>query len=1017
MGQIVSLGLDNYSHLSQRAELINVTQVPTQSGNANVQLATFPNVKMKTNNYLNPIGEGQWLFSGEKYLDVKMSFNWVIIKAQLEDGTISIELHNLVDPNAYNKRIVLTNYTELINNVIPFKVLEFTDLNALRWVVILTYNTDLARTIVYRFRADSRWNDYTDGRLIDSHFQEFSFGIDMNSEDKLYEVFIQGEKYYEAKTLFDYDNPLGTLLSIDYTKLDGVNYNKIHNSFSSMLEDYVRIFEMNYTKDNEIYNSIEYSSLSWNTLKDDKNKNNPKYIKRIYKGDVYNYNYNEKINLFETYLNKDYIGENSYGSLGRLYMNDKAGIDGHWYNNLNFARPFSIDYNSPTNNMLWPGDRGEITDANGAINNMNSTTLSSRSKFEITAAAKKIVEILNKINNDLNYVSVDDVITLIDGYKTIEDYFDRVRAFALVKAEPGVNNNWSRVAGIIGLPNVAINNDNNAYNQPYSKAAMLYILRNLQGEEYSAIKYSWDLKLIDSNGKATIEFANKYGNVLNQIANLLFNHSIVNDNEAKTLKTLYANVETNLGLLKTKLETLRDTIVNNELDSSNYSNNLWYINSSIINIDKINDFIAQNNDNEATDDWLIRLKAVRCFSNVSSLINQLHTYWKNINFNKEIEELLNEKADLHPLDIETISHMLVLVTKEARFYYSDVGKFDIQSLNFYSAEYANSDPAEFWRLGNRLVLFTNNTIEFWDITNDFNDPLSPAYSSNVYSMRYLKNTIIRFSDIIYFIGKPIELNTYSVYSLSKTGQLKTLSYPQLDAWINKQIITDYQNYRVPEVNINFNVNSSIINYENTPIIQWNLRDKDVLNTKKPSMKLNYNLAFNTFFLSNNLYFLQNDVYFQMYSNKAGTLNSYVDDEGKPLEAIIRTVNTNFDPKKRYKTVAMFHGDVDLQDHRNFINTSITRPSGETNKTVKSYWNKIWDPMGAINVEDYQTIRHKFYRVSNQPSESLRNVLLQPKQGERNVIYRIIGIGMGIDFQTEVRWNGFLRINNLAYEVE
>jgi hypothetical protein len=29
----------------------------------------------------------------------------------------------------------------------------------------------------------------------------------------------------------------------------------------------------------------------------------------------------------------------------------------------------------------------------------------------------------------------------------------------------------------------------------------------------------------------------------------------------------------------------------------------------------------------------------------------------------------------------------------------------------------------------------------------------------------------------------------------------------------------------------------------------------------------------------------------------------------------------------------------------------------------------------------------------------------------------MGIGLGIDFQTEIRWNGFLRINNLAYEVE
>jgi len=45
------------------------------------------------------------------------------------------------------------------------------------------------------------------------------------------------------------------------------------------------------------------------------------------------------------------------------------------------------------------------------------------------------------------------------------------------------------------------------------------------------------------------------------------------------------------------------------------------------------------------------------------------------------------------------------------------------------------------------------------------------------------------------------------------------------------------------------------------------------------------------------------------------------------------------------------------------------------------------------------------------------MILQPKQGNRNVNYKVFGIGMGVDFQSEISWNGFLRINNLFYEVE
>jgi hypothetical protein len=385
------------------------------------------------------------------------------------------------------------------------------------------------------------------------------------------------------------------------------------------------------------------------------------------------------------------------------------------------------------------------------------------------------------------------------------------------------------------------------------------------------------------------------------------------------------------------------------------------------------------------------------------------------------DHLIEHRSNVQIFDIETLANMLIVIAategKENpdRFYYSDAGTFNIQSLNFYSAEDGIGDPVESWRLGNRLVMFTNSTIEHRDVVNDYENPIQRASGSSVFTYNVLQNSRVKFNDTLYFIAKPIELDAYSIYSLSKDGQLKQLSHPQLDAFINNQIRTDFGNYNPITTNSNVDVKGSIINYENAPIIQWRL--------KKGVSILNYNLMFNTFFLSDNMYFLVNNLYFQAGTQKIGKLDNYFNDDGTRIHAKIMSVNSNFQelPKShRYKTVNVFHADVEIENKKNTQMSLCCNCLGNGTsynlKQSKDTWNSPnW--LYSLNPDDYQAIYHRFARVSKMPYTTAREIRIQPKQGDRNVQYRVNGLGLGIDFQTEIAWNGYLKINRFWYELE
>jgi len=1070
MGQIVELGLDNYSHLSQRAELINVTQVPTNSGNAQVQLATFPKVKQKTDAALNLIDESRWLAEGEKFLDVQMAFNWIVYLVELNRDRSSgstepiryqVRARNLTDPN--RAELSFEPYAPPINNVEPLQVVEFVDLNANRWVVINTYSASFNRNKTVKFLNESDFSpsnydfsDYNPLTVLPGTFEGNGSDAEAN---KFYEIFIEGTYFEDYKFLRDFS--MSGFIATDYDKQ----------------EDQTWIWRV--TSEG----TFRLSTISVNELNALKNS--------IKNGDLTSVFTKELQEVFQTKLLHDQIND---------YETDGADGDRpatmRWYDGFQMLSWLLTSISDEENRKK----RDYVNDADVAIWLTSIGTSLIAAGGYLFASSNPVGWIAGAIAAGIGGI------TWVLGSYFEEDYIDSFRVNNGGNAIDGMGffeicDTLKKTLGmgtmtngtIRSIDNVQVLESDTAFAAANIDAPLPMTDGNSLGVKLVAVLDSLD-KLVrwkEANPNATItyawylkntkdEFDEAARNTLNSFLNAFINGgwcqvpkrvvgasawdssytdgwqsiyftgmrhardvikshllNFYNGDKSGEIKELFRTINNNLKfeiIPKTKTEE-GETVASGE-------KGLIYIR------DRLNSLLTEIQDDDRftsseRDDLETRITRAKnslneidnsCSTMISWLESQFDTTYYRLSIFDEAERklkylllngfsdalntlaeriiaikdfLINFRDDYHIFDIESLAHMLVVITTDDRFYYSDAGTTTIQGVNFYSAEYANSSPVEAWRLANRLVLFTNNTVEFWDVTNDFEDPLSPAYSSNVYSLTVLQNTRVKYNDTLYFIAKPVELDSYSVYKLSKNGQLEHISNPQLDDWINKQITTVLSNYNPLDINLNYNVRSSVIDYEHVPIIQWHLSDR--------ALNLNYNVMFNTFFLSDELYFLNNLCYFQLNSNIAGTLNNYFNNDGTAIEAIIKTVNTNFDPKKRYKSVSMFHGNVDLQDDRNFKDDTVTRSNGLVQKVKKAHWSKPLD--FGNDSENYQSIKHKFFRVSKMPWESLREVRLQPKQGNRNVNYRIIGIGLGIDFQTELRWNGFLRVNSLAYEVE
>jgi len=1129
--ELVELGLDGYSHLAQRCELHNVTQVPTTTGNASVQLATFPNVTHSDITY--------FMEDDEIVLDVQQAFRWVFYRVTKKDRP-DLLFGKIYAKNLSNGKIIgFSSFIDRQDAMIPFQVLEFTDLNALRWCIFIMREPEQdGKMKCWKFREDSDWgfNAIVENFRESLEFNEFyelnnvlllngeerktpligDLTLDDNEQittNELWEVFVQGYFYDYYRLLADWDHS-GTFSYPEFKKYDSLE------GLMKIIYDTAISFE----KTNAIVMTDELRECfkvdrinpDWiATYNDSWGGRTPaggayynglgmvqEFIKNI--SDTQGTSTNHEISDFEWAaigagttaaaiaggMIVPFWGHIVGAIVGFLITFFTAWFKDNWEPRWKI-KSNTIDSDDENNSTTLDDPSGSALFFIGlldkymgsgvkATHNINGIptecwrwvghgiNIGSEIKSDLGYDTAYVVEEINKKLLDNNYtlpaglvtalnndplLVIQAIQTTIENLEKVCDSYELSARFVIWKntladsyrrTMSKIVSNWVKggtgsVIRKIGNPSVL--SSPTWMWDPITFKPLTNIAKVIK--EHKTSHYdgdtSYNIKLFagaikDSINAFITDPTNSPEFMVDELQKL---RTTIQDeplSDSAELLFLIGVIINNVNAVNTRLKNLIgecDTVINAK---NSDGSEMTYLSTAIADrflervihhsshpIDILGmeweDAITTINEKE-----FIYPRIIKGSSSASRQLRDRNVLSVWLSSKEQIEKLrtmlIEHRSDVQIFDIESLSHMLIVIAisnkdkdNPDRFYYSDAGTTFIQGLNFYSAEYLNSDPVESWRLANRLVLFTNKTIEFWDITNDFEDPLSPAYSSNVFTYTVLQNSRVKFNDTLYFIAKPIELDTYSVYSLSKNGQIKNISYPQLDAWINKYIQTDYNSYNPINRNRNVRVNGSVINYENAPIIQWKLNDKVMI--------LNYNVMFNTYFLSDSMYFLENDTYFQERTSKVGTLDNYFNDDGTLIKASIRTVNTNFgeQPKnKRYKHIQVFHGDVELENKKNVKRELKPGLVSHTPEPTKDAWNSSnW--FDSLNPEDYQAIFHRFYTVSKMPYENMREIRLMNKQGERNVQYRINGLGLGIDFQAEISWNGYLKINKLFYEVE
>lgn len=304
--------------------------------------------------------------------------------------------------------------------------------------------------------------------------------------------------------------------------------------------------------------------------------------------------------------------------------------------------------------------------------------------------------------------------------------------------------------------------------------------------------------------------------------------------------------------------------------------------------------------------------------------------------------------------IEALANRVFVVTRHNKFYYSDANTLNINGLSYYETEYLNAAPRAIVRISNRLAVFSDKTLEMWDLTNDFENPVSPRQASQCHTIIVMPNSIVRFQDGLYFAGRTNELPSISFFTLTAEGQLSMISYPQLDVEVNKL-------FRQPGPEWKVNT-ASVIQYNNLPILQWKINGKVIA----------LNLAFKQWLEMSKLYFYYGRNYWQHFSSMTGWLSYFI--------SVAKFKSPNYNFKSDRATVAGLELD--------FETTGFTRD--------------IW-----IN----------FHRISGHMMQNQRRLVINAFSAKRNMRGRINVIGKASDISTELQWIGETKFNQLAYAMQ
>jgi len=319
---------------------------------------------------------------------------------------------------------------------------------------------------------------------------------------------------------------------------------------------------------------------------------------------------------------------------------------------------------------------------------------------------------------------------------------------------------------------------------------------------------------------------------------------------------------------------------------------------------------------------------------IKHLTSQIDTINEINNVVAELIVLTSEhRVDYNPIFFEVLSNMLIVIADNNRFYYSDTGSINIEQSNFYGPQAggASTEPKECYRIGNRMALFTNKTIEFWDVSLDFENPLVARYGDNVYSYTVLKNSSFVFDDTVYCIASSTAMPYYSLFKIDKSGQMQKISYPELEFAINS---FDFSH-----------VKTSCMKLGNQPIICWFIS----------GVVYCYNVIRNVFFQKSNLeLYLYDDIYLNYISNLSGRHKDFY------VRAEIKLPSLNLDRNGRnLKTV---NADLYACAHKglnNVVHMMMCR--NNTQEFKSNYYSKLaselygkknlivkWDNLGKIN---------------------------------------------------------------------
>jgi len=962
----IALPIEKYGIFKQRSMLHNCTQLPTTSGNAEIQIATIP---MATDYF----GDS-WLEEGETIKQAMECFDCVMYLASA-NGRNKIHVRH----KNHGRSFSLSK-----NNPERFRAIEFVDKDALKWVVI-NYNE-----ATWRFSNDFAMQ----GDGIDAHGSGYIGNDYLDDYDpidpgKLHEVFVRGIHWYNSQSFKTGGAGFLTLFntSLSYDIPGGGKANAEAKTISGLIDELHAMWQHLQNPETGGYVIDQRWKDATHFVTDDSHGH---------------------IDVFNLY------------SVGGVEITFKRWFWMELHRNLNVMQSLGLQASSASGGnpyaiipMGYSGGSGNYESyvANG-------------DGGRAARAAQRAYAVIDAYRDMAigSKMPQDKVEELLEGYETCRGIW---------AASPNYANPYVFVGTTFG---------DYDYDQ-LSKAGVgrVNIMNLFAGGTINSV-----LRRFNDAVGGSSDWGNTWGPVESNdatIAHIRNNQAVKSDYVAfynqylsqtkLALVQLWRKLSENIGAIDAAISDLNaDPRIEASDPVFDELRELRRIHQSFMNrASDYYDTMAKQGDpvidGSATGrNSVIRRDGARIIgTNVSisefnrnlgeilfqlreapvSLRPNLYSLAKAISdFDyQRIYVLLNEyRKDFNVLDIEAISHMLIAVTKEDRIYYSLPGTFEIESLNFYSAEYANSSPVQSWRLANRLVLMTNNTVEFWDVTNDVEDPLSPAYSSNVYSLQSVAKSIVRYNDALYFIARPVEMDTYGLFSLTKNGQLENISYPQLETWINEQLFAEspYRGF------YDDGVIGSAICIENVPFIMWHL--------KKGVSCLAYNIVFKTFCWNDNLFFLVDGNYWHFGGRAIGRLDKYFDDDtGYSIPCKIVAANTNFDGKKR--NVKALEVDADLEEGRrdrreNILSNPLDTQSAGINGAV---------PPIMLDEKRERFMAFNFDRVSKMPWTSMRKVILKPMQGSRNVNFKVFGIGIGTDFQFEAMWNGYLRINKLKLEIE